>query len=780
VADGIESEGPSADGDLALLDEPGYDPEARSDDNDRLSQVWLSSDYLRLRLRTKGVPTETERTRLKGALVYQLTTVALYWQLGLLLGREGSVPAAKEVRLFILLFPGEGKDNTGIKDLNDKVIGQWWTGEFIRRRFEAVEKLFGGPRSDWMVAAQTYKTAYLLTYLGDRKEFVAKLAQLDAALCEILKKVLDEAEPEASAAQKKEIKKLRRKLGKRNYRFDLFFGTRALKPGGAGRLETVFLLVTEALKGAALARFVAKTSTLRTSQAKKTAKGLVAPDPRKLDPRGKAFDWREYMKASDLAERIKKLFVGGYTKDVPLVLNEIYVDTVWTWAFLKRKNLYWGNPDTVRDVRKRKLQSAPLREGNMTYSFPVQKELLEVWLVVLNLLDYVKRFETPEFAKELQRYHDDALEVFTQLGTASKDVDWAKLEKVLTHDVRQHRPIAVFETASEFQFYAFAADHRQRIFFSMDIRDMGVELMLHYEHSNREVGYHRHSDEDLMVETFRASDAIDARRRFTYDRAVAVFEKYYDLLARNPAAATAAAVDAFAGETIGKLGTFGESVQIMLGGDEVYAAAHPLYAHHVPAIVKELDTTPYGKKGTVDLRASVAFSSAPALEQDRQRREIQLSHQEAMKLAEEAPAGLKELERTHRRIARLIEMLEANPKKRDKAPPFRKRLDALPIKRLFARAKHRWPRRLQAKEFDALVAALRRGELRAAEETGKFDLVDYDGKIVKEKKLREDAAALEAAVRQVVGRDNTRVHLPPVTEMPKEPGWLEELLDIWS
>jgi len=773
----IESDGRSADETLTIFDEPDYNPESGSDDSRKLSQVWISADNLRKLLANKGDPSSDERVQLGSAIIYQLNTIFLYWQMGVFFRalREHRADS-KTISLYILLFPGEAKDNTGIKDLNDNVIGQWWNGEFIRRRFAAIHELFDERGGKFMVAAQTYKTAYIWTYEGTRKDFVAKLAELDEKLRIILLQILDAAKEDANEKQRKEIRKLRKKLKKKGYRFDIFFGLKTLKPARKSKLEDVYLLVTEALKGAAIARYVAKTMSLKTRVARKFAKG-IDPDNKKLDARGKEYDWNVYIKASDMAEKIKTLFVKGYTADMPYQLNEIYVDTVWTVAFRKLKKLYLGNPDVVRDVRKKKLESAPLMKGNMTYGFPIQKDLLELWLVVLNMLDFVKRFKFDEFQKELLRYHEDMLEVFTQVGTSSKKIDWAKLEKLLTHDVRQKEPVAVFESASEFQFYSYAADHDKRIFFSMDIRDMGVELMLHYEHSNREIGYHRHDGVDLMKETFRASDAIDERRRFTCDQVVEVFKKYYDLLSRNPGAAMKAALQAFGAATIDRLGSFKESVQIMLGGDEVYAAAHPLFDQYVPNIIGDLNKTLYDKDQTLNMRASVAFSSAKKLEDPQQRQEIQLSHQEALRLAEEAPGYLKFLERTHRRIERLIDMLESNDKKKSRGPGYRNELEKLPLMKLFARSKHGKPQRLNLRDFRTLLDALRRGDIKAAEKTKNFELVDFNGNVVNGEKLEKDAEALEARVRRDVGPDNTRVHPPPATKMPK---WIDKLLDCWE
>ena len=59
------------------------------------------------------------------------------------------------------------------------------------------------------------------------------------------------------------------------------------------------------------------------------------------------------------------------------------------------------------------------------------------------------------------------------------------------------------------------------------------------------------------------------------------------------------------------------------------------------------------------MRAAVAYSIAEKVEEAEQRKANQISHNQAMELADGAPNILKELERTHRRIERLIEKLAA-------------------------------------------------------------------------------------------------------------------------
>jgi hypothetical protein len=746
-----------------------------ANDNTRLAVVWARSDYLNEQLKQQISPDETDRLKLKAFLTMQLPTLVPYGQMHVFMTElKKNVATSKTISLYILLFPGEARDNTGIKDLNEKVIGQWWSAQFQQKRFDAIDKIFFG--DGFLVAAQTYKTAFIMTYERDRKAFAAKLALLDEALRVALLDTLKDAmaDKSVSVAQKKEIEKLSDKLRKKGYRFDIFFGHRKLAPKNSSSLTNVYLLVTEAMKGAALARYVAKANTVGSGAiGKVAAKPGIRPDPKKLDARGKEYDWKVYMRTSSLAEEIKSMVLKGTLPGVALELNPIYVDTVWTFCYVEYRNLYWGNADTVRDVRKKKLGRPP--KGNVSSAYGYQKDLLELWLVILNMLDFVKRFKSEEFDDgTLKKYHDRALKAYFELDNAQADITWDNLRFVLTHDVRQADPIAVIDTASEFQFYATVSEYRQRIFVSMDVRDMGVELMLSHEKINRDVSFQKYSDLDLMMATFRSDDPIDTRRRLTYDTVVAMLRKYHGQIARSQTSTLTAAQQAFGGNVDGHLGSFAESVQVMLGGDEVYIALHPLFMHHVPAIIGDLQRAPYQQDRTLDLRASVAFSSAEKTDVAKQRQTTQLSHQEALKLAEVAPSKLKALERTKRRIERLIDMIEANPKKQKRAAGYRQELAKLPLTDLFARVKYGHPQSLAQKDFAKLCAALLTEDPAAVSGGELFDLVDFTGKVINAKQLVGDAKALEEKVRLDVGKDNVRVQAPPLYEIPK---WIKALID---
>lgn len=781
-------------------------PHYNSADDDRAPYVWKNSDRLRDLLRAKGDPHKRERRFLATAINRQLRTTILYWQvtafyrhtkyrgvlnlleevlflpfLPLFTAAEEKGSHPKEMTVYGVLFPGEARDSTGIKDLNDKVLGYTLNGIYIDERQNKIHEIFD--RDEFMVVGQDYKTAFILTLLeNSRNDFAKKLRELDKALRDVLlDEILPAAEQDARSkgenARVREIKKLGRKLRRNeDYRFDIYFGHSTVRPRGSIKhaIEVVFRLITEPLKGAAIARFISKGKSLRTRIARRFAKGFKA-DRKSLDRRGKEFKTNIFLAASKKAADIKEFMVDRPSeKNNFFDYYHIHVDTVWTVAFLKYRRRFFGNPDVIRDVRKKKLVKPPVRKGNIKASFLAQRDLLELWLVVLNLLDFVKDFLTKEFRRELLSYHEDALEASRDVRRPQGErIDWRRLEDVLTKDLRQNQPIAVLGTASEFLFYSTAADYPERIFFSMDIRDLGVDLVLLYENSNEEIEDKRPTDVALMEDTFRATDPINERKRFTYDRVVHTFGLFHALLARGASVkrtdGRSEARKAFGRgmRTSGKIPSFEESVQIMLGGDEVFVAAHPYFSAYVHEIIKALDETPY-ETTTLNMRAAVAFSRAKAKPNPAEQREAnQYAHYQAMKGADDAPATLKLLERAQRRIERLIDKLEENEDKKDKAPPFREELEELGLTKVFARVNYGNPKVLSARHFGKFTRHLQMENVRLASRMLPTDFVDFDGNVIDEEALRKRAEALEEKVRRVVGRDNKHVDPPPARKIPK-------------
>jgi hypothetical protein len=300
----------------------------------------------------------------------------------------------------------------------------------------------------------------------------------------------------------------------------------------------------------------------------------------------------------------------------------------------------------------------------------------------------------------------------------------------------------------------------------MDVRDVGVETALLYDATTNRILDEKLTGRRLLEATVQATEPINHMQRFTYDFVTQVFGRYHGLLKHSATVrrtdGSLEAARAFK-KASSPLGAFEDDVQILLGGDEVMVACHPRFAAYVHNIVEELSATFLGPgRGRVmGTRWGVAFSLAvpPG------RKEHQLAHNQAMRLADESHGLLKDLERRQRRMERLIQMLQDNPKKEKEAPQFQALLDGLKLRRHFARTSHGNPTRLPAKRLLPLIAALRDGRL-PTQDGQIVELVDFNGKVVDHKDLVKRADALEAKIRKKVGRDNVRVETPPVFKIP--------------
>ncbi len=772
----------------------GVDPRLYSDDGAEPAPVWASSQRLREVVeRQERRPPDADRRLLASEAQRQLSTLGLFREVVRLFA--GPIDPRSAVTLYVILFPGEAKDNTGIKELNDKVLGYRLTSEFIVARQEEIRAVFPppddrtGPR--YTTVGQDYKTASIVAVAKPPEDFAKDLARLDARLRERLLGLLDRAEKDSDTnpAFLPEIRKLRRKLEKdKSYRFDYLFGANTVSIRGRP-VDVVFQLLTESLKGAGMARFAAKGKAMKKWVSRDMARnrGVDSPD-KGHDPRGRVYRSDPFLKVLKAADDIKDLMAKPPHRDAPVDYHAIFVDTVWTTTFLPYKRLYFGNPDVIRDVRKRALVAPTFKKGEgQKLNFTAQREMLELWLVTLNAIDFVKDFVSTEYPRFVDLYHAEALLVLEQLLDKGQDVDWPRLARFLTRDFRQgSEPVSLQGTASEFQFYSHAADQQEQVFFMLDIRDLGVELMAFYETAQMTITDDRLAGLDLMVETFRSTDAIVVRRRFTYDKVVEAFKKRYPEAAGAGSRAAAGKAFGTALRTEGAMPPFRDSIRVMLGGDEVFVAAHPYYARCAHAIIADLASPTIAVQDRpLNLRAGVGYSTAarapgpaPAGNDvsDAQRRENQKAHDKVLKLATDSLTMLKPLERTQRRIERLIEMLEANDQKKDLAPPHRRKLADLRLLEVYARVMHGYPKQLSTATYARLHRLLRAGDLRGALATKLFELVDFAGNVVDEPTLTRRAAELEAAVRRDVGKDNVHVDGPPVTKIP---AWIQKVLDKW-
>ena len=84
---------------------------------------------------TKGFPTDDERLQLKGALVYQLSTVALYWQMRLFLRqRETGKAPSKTVSGLSVSSPERPRTTPGSRISTTKSSANGGTRSSVKRR----------------------------------------------------------------------------------------------------------------------------------------------------------------------------------------------------------------------------------------------------------------------------------------------------------------------------------------------------------------------------------------------------------------------------------------------------------------------------------------------------------------------------------------------------------------------------------------------------------------------------------------------------------------------
>lgn len=791
----------------------------------RPAPVWAESQQLRMAVNAAALGTNLDaltRQLLRDALERQLPTLVLWNHVSKQRAASRAPGADATATLYVILFPGESPDGTGVKQLNDKVLGYDRNTQFIRERRRIVEQIFNGTpgTTGFITIGQDYKTASIVAAGKTRREFAGALRRLDGELKKALLAALKGAEEDAkenkdddeeTRKRKKQrrdnIAAVRKAVNNKDWRFDFLFGAATRRVTDYTDIDIVFLLLTEALKGAGVARFTAKAATVsgRKDATLEVARHRAQPDDEKDDNRGKLFNDSEFLRTLGATAAVRDAMSVQVSTAGSFLIDQmnIYVDGVWTlpWAMYDpEEQRPIANPDVLRDARKRLLADPPLSAGlKLKYSLAGQVMLLELWLTAINTIDLVKDFLVGEFKKELVQYHSTAQAAHAELGGVGR-VDGQRLKKLLTRDLRQGTELlSVLGRASEFQFYAHTSDHADRMFFVFDVRDMGVDLLTPYELSADKILWRRLAGRRLLFETFRSSDAVNRRKRATYDAVVYEFRKVHDKVMSDPAWKQKIQRAFGPQAATPEMPSFADSLEVMMGGDEIFVAAHPAYAEHVCEIVVALDKWRDQYSRGLNLRLAVAYSSAARLPSadptaypsPDQRQRNARAHDEALALASSAPNTLKEFERTHRRIERLIAKVPRDPRrdpkpdpKRDKereekAKNYRRELDALGLMRLYASAKRGRAAPMDPSRLQRLLDALNAGDAQKAKAVADedFDLVDFQCRPVHEKKLREAASALQKRVEQDARPNNVHFDPPPLlTEKPKLPKWLREYL----
>src|SRR4030095_11739449 len=160
-------------------------------------------------------------------------------------------------------------------------------------------------------------------------------------------------------------------------------------------------------------------------------KAIKSP-PRGEDSRGLAYDNTTYLRASSAARDIKAEVATGNGG----AYNAIYANKVWMPAFLYYRERHFGHPDMIREVRKKLNEKPPAPSELPMPGKRAGRSRLELYLVTLNMVDFVAGFLNSEFHKQLVTFHDLALAALVELQPETGPIDLDRLVKVLTHDIR--------------------------------------------------------------------------------------------------------------------------------------------------------------------------------------------------------------------------------------------------------------------------------------------------------------------------------------------------------
>jgi hypothetical protein len=715
--------------------------EYQSDESEVLPVVWSRSDAVTRALDSDLVTPES-RSILLQAVERQLNTAWYYLLLRLDQFVAKETAAAPQWDFFALVFPGETKDNTGVKDLNDKVLGYHLNNRYREEYQAEIRKIFNAHQ--FHVVGQNYKSAYFARPSKDdgRLSFDRALVELDTALRRILLELLDEQKKRTKAGEE-----LREKLRREEqYRFEIFYGmsTVANEAGAAsstgaavtwqeiglinsaqpvgtspqnrarsapGTMDTLFRAVTETLKAAAMSRILYNVNPYTRDIVPKI------PVDEVLDRRGQTFVDSNYAKFAGIARIVKALVHRSRFPDY----NNIYINTVYTKTFLEMGR---ANPDVIRDVRKKQFDGPPPLE-QIGLDSNKQQVWLEVWLTGLNTLDFIKDFHTAtEYPDLIHEYHDKVVQAILDLSVDTPPVDLGRVKDVIDKDLRQRQAIAIFGTGSEYLFYSKVSNYSERIIFSMDLRDFGVDVLANYDVVNEKVVAEKLQGRALLQATLQSTDWVALARRRAYASTEKILRTYHG--------------------RIGRAKGFAEDVQIMLGGDELFVATHSQFAPHITSILKDMDAE------QLNLRCGIARSVARAAAGDKQRLNNQMAHQDAMSAADMTGGVLKYFERAHSRVQRLIAKLSDDES--DGKQGFLRELNDLQLLKMYAEFVMP-PRSRSAQHVDKTLRRLRQ-QIASDDAADHVKLYRFDGTEVSQETLRSETARLERRVREKVGDRN--------------------------
>jgi hypothetical protein len=547
------------DGDLVVEDLETFDLEASNDpsshakdphgDNKEARAPWDRAENQQAALDAldDGTASDEQRRFLIEEIRRQVPDVAYMKQV-----------AAGARTVLTLIIPGNGP--LGVKTLNDDLVGYQINNAMIApRRNEVVKDAFlreGLADAGFAVIEQTYKSTTVTSPLPPQQLGVALqdvLRAIDGGVPAVYRDALHsglghwEAERdrtqegteayEEAARRVAKIKAAIARVTTAGFKLEFQFGLAAIEHGAGVKPPSY---------AAALA---ARMQSSQAALMSRNPDQPATPNTAIGDPRGQIYHRSVFLRFCEEGEALRqKVIDSGNT-----LTHHGHAYRVFPGAQTKL-----ANRDVLRDVRKGKVAERDLDEHERP-----TLELFKRYFRHVNAFDNIREFtsrDVKHVGDQIRRAQDliDSLE-----GTRDEPIDVRAVTGALHTNPGMGEVIPKAETASQAVFYNAERERTNRIIVSCDIRDMGVDLVQHYEEAMHQVG-HDHEKPDLVAQ--QAADPMDDFRRAAIQRVEA---RYRDLVGEAIEMARRRGDVALVHELRAE-----SKPSLLMGGDEITLSLH--------------------------------------------------------------------------------------------------------------------------------------------------------------------------------------------------------------
>lgn len=547
----------------------------------------------------------------------------------------------------------DGGGPLGIKTLNDQLIGFALNADWLVPRQQLLFKqIFESlPLEEGevvRVAEQTYKQTTLVTNIEDSQRLSALMAEgldtFDQAMLGLLVRALGRGR----AFWRREIQQAvpgGPREREARARVDNITALLEALPGDAAGWRYPVNFGSAELNGST-PREVLKTN-LRSLKAARITKTLADP----AITRGGAYHEEEFLSVVKKARLLRRQIVDAG--------NALYWKGLEHPIFATEGEELIPNRTLLREIRKGRVDPDDLEDED--------REMLALtmrYLAHVNTLDYFKNFSSEDLDRALPERVAAGRSIIQSLvggRPVAEEALWSILSQGVTGE-----SLAELGTASEARFYHQLITHERRLFIQIDIIDLGVELT-----RSLAAALHRLSGDDVTAEdlwriSLSATDSVVGIRRAAFRDTREIVQDYRRQLLETLA------------ERKEKSKKFREAYAelkaekdplLLLGGDEITIALHPLFERVLPELAADLSRALNARVGVSRSRATGGGHFAR-----------RAAHKNGIAQADAGTATVKWAESHHRRFIMSIARIEDEKARAD----LTEMLEGLHLLELFA------------------------------------------------------------------------------------------------